>query len=269
MVIGCGSGEQATSLTVDQRFEHAKALFDDEDWLEAISEFTIVTLQFPGSAFADDAQFYLGECRFMRGEYLLAAFEYQTLKRNMPASPLVPEAQYKLALSYYRLSPKSTLDQQYTKKAIEEFQAFVEYYPSNEHAPDAEARINELNTRLAKKQYETAQLYATMEYYKASLFCYDDVIERYHDTEYAPLAMLGKTEVLITRRRYKEALVEVDRFLERFPNSVLRSRADKLKSTIEEELQKAPEKSQNVSGKERGAGASSGEGGLSLTRSPQ
>ncbi|HET6271810.1 MAG TPA: outer membrane protein assembly factor BamD [Bacteroidota bacterium] len=263
-LVGCGSSEEVTSLTAEQRFEHAKALFDDEDYVEAISEFTVVTLQFPGSAFADDAQFYLGECRFCRGEYLLAAFEYQTLRRNMPASPLVPEAQYKLGLSYYQLSPKSPLDQQYTKKAIEELQAFVEYYPANEHVPDAESKIKELNTRLAKKQFETAQLYATMEYYKASLFCYDDVIERYHDTEYAPLALLGKAEVFMSRRKYKDAYAEITRFLERYPNSILRSRADKLKAAIEEQMLNEPERSQSVSGKDSGAG----EGSLSSTRPP-
>jgi len=263
-LIACSSSEELTSLTADQRFEHAKTLFDDEGYLEAISEFTVVTLQFPGSAFADDAQFYLGECRFRRGEYLLAAFEYQTLRRNMPASPLVPEAQYKLGLSYYQLSPKSPLDQQYTRKAIEEFQAFVEYHPSNEHVPDAEAKINELNTRLAKKQFETAQLYATMGYIKASLFCYDDVIERYHDTEFAPLALLGKAEVLISRRKYKDAYAEVARFLERYPNSILRSRADKLKAAIEEQIQSEPERSQSVSGKDPRIG----EGRLSSRRQP-
>jgi TolA-binding protein len=42
-------------------------LFDKEDYLEAINEFTIITLQFQGSQHAADAQFYLGDCRFKRG----------------------------------------------------------------------------------------------------------------------------------------------------------------------------------------------------------
>jgi outer membrane protein assembly factor BamD len=72
----------------------------------------------------------------------------------------VPEAQYKLALSYYELSPRAPLDQQYTRKAIDEFQSFVEYYPNNPLVKDAAEKIRELNTRLAKKQYETAKLYS-------------------------------------------------------------------------------------------------------------
>jgi outer membrane protein assembly factor BamD len=237
MAAGCGGSEQSTTqMSVEERFAHAKALFDNRDYLEAINEFTVITLQYQGSAHAADAQFYLGECRFQRGEYLLASFEYGVVKRNYPASPRVAEAQYKLALSYYQLSPRSSLDPQYTRKAIDEFQQFVEYYPSNPLVSDADAKIKELTNRLAKKQYETARLYTTMEYYKAATVYYDDVIDRYHDTEYAPLAYLDKTEVLIARRRYREALETLEAFGARFPQSVMQSRADALKRKAEKAL---------------------------------
>ncbi len=233
---GCGSSEEVTTVPVEERFRTAMAMLDDEDYLHAINEFTIITLQHQGSAYADSAQFFLAECRFRRGEYLVAATEYGYLKRSYPASPLVPEAQYKLALSYYNLSPPSMLDQQYTRKAIDEFQAFVEYYPSSVRAEEASAKIKEMNTRLARKTYETARLYETMEYYKSSTYYFDDIIEKYHDTEFAPLAYLGKVEVLITRKKYEDARTALQKFYDRFPNSVLQSRADKLKETINKEL---------------------------------
>jgi outer membrane protein assembly factor BamD len=232
LTVGCSSSETADSSSPEARFNHAKALFDDREYLEAINEFTVVALQFSGSAFASEAQFYIGECRFNRGEYLLAAFEYLQLKRNYPASPRVSESQYKLALSYCQLSPKSLLDQQYTRKAIDEFQSFVEYYPGNEHAVDADARIRELTGKLAKKSIETARLYATMGYYKAAQFYYDDVIERYHDTEFGPLAYIEKTELLISRRKFDDADATISKFISLYPNNVLRSRADDLKSEV-------------------------------------
>ncbi|MBI4534800.1 MAG: outer membrane protein assembly factor BamD [Ignavibacteriae bacterium] len=252
--IGCGSGEETTNLPAEERFQLAKQLFDEQAYLEAINQFTIITLQYQGSAYAGDAQFYLGECRFNRGEYLLAAFEYQQLKRNMSASPRVPEAQYKLGLSYYNLSPKSTLDQEYTLKAKEELQTFVEYYPGHELAADAEAKIAELIQRLAKKEYDTARYYATWENYKAAIFYYHEVIEKYHDTEYAPLSYLGKVEALIARKKYQEAYNEINKFIELHPNSVLRSQADKLKESIENELQSNPPVSGKESGRTLGVG---------------
>ncbi len=235
-LIGCSSSEQATTLDAEGRFAEAKRLFDDENFQEAMNEFTIVTLQYQGSSVADDAQFYLGECRFIRREYLLAVFEYQQLKRSYPASPLVSNAQFKLGLAYHSLSPKSSLDQQYTNKAIDELQTFIEYYPSHEKAAEVDSLIRELTTRLAQKSYEIGEQYAKLEYYKAAVFYFDDVIEKFHDTEYAPLAYLGKVEAFIAKGKYAEAQTAVEEFIGKFPNSVLRWRADRLRETIIEKL---------------------------------
>jgi outer membrane protein assembly factor BamD len=239
---GCGSTEQTATLTADERFEKAKALYEKEEYLDAINEFTIITLQFQGSQHAADAQFYLGECRYHRGEYLLAAFEFGVMKRSYPASPRVAEAQYKLAMSYYEISPRPSLDQQYTRKAIDEFQSFVEYYPTNPLAADAEAKIKELDGKLARKLYEAARQYVILERYVAAIRYFDDVIDQYHDTDWAPLAFLDKVEVLINRRKYSDAQTSLSRFLSRYPNSVLRSRADELQERLTKEMKNAAPK---------------------------
>lgn len=235
--LGCGSSSDIVNPSVEQRFSRAKALFDDEDYLEAINEFTVITLQYGGSAFAADAQYYLGECRFAREEYILSSFEYSIVRTSYPASPRVPDAQYKMALSYYMLSPKPVLDQQNTKKAIDEFQAFVEYYPAHPLAPEAESKIKELTVRLAFKAYEAALQYERMDYYRAAILSYDVVIERYHDTEYAQLAYLDKAELLVKRLRFREAEGTVKEFMAKYPNNVLRSRADRIMQKIREELE--------------------------------
>jgi outer membrane protein assembly factor BamD len=240
---GCGSSEQTATLTADERFARAKALFEKEDYLEAINEFTIITLQYQGSQHAADAQFYLGDCRFKRGEFLLAAFEYGVMKRSYPASPRVAEAQYNLAMSYYSISPRPSLDQQYTKKAIDEFQSFVEYYPTNTLAADAEARIKELDGKLARKLYEAARQYVVLERYTAALRYFDDVIDQFHDTDWAPLAFLDKVEVLLSRKKFAEAQTNLSRFISRYPNSVLRGRADDLQGRISKEMKTVPPKS--------------------------
>jgi outer membrane protein assembly factor BamD len=235
--LACSSSPDIVNPTVEQRFNRAKAVYDDGDYLEAINEFTVITLQYQGSAFAADAQFYLGECRFARGEYILSAFEYSVVRTSYPASPRAPEAQYKMALSYYMQSPKPVLDQQNTRKAIDEFQAFVEYNPAHPLAPDAEAKIKELNDRLAFKAYEAARQYERMEYYRAAMLSYDVVIEKYHDTEYAPLSYLDKADLLVKRLRFREAESTVKEFMTKYPNSVLRSRADGIMDKIRDELE--------------------------------
>ncbi|HLF15151.1 MAG TPA: outer membrane protein assembly factor BamD [Bacteroidota bacterium] len=226
---GCGSSGEILNIGAEERFAIGKKLFDEEDYFEAIAEFEILKLQFPGSAVADDAQFYMGESHFNRGEYLLAIEEFRTLKRNMASSPLLPAAQYRTGLSYYMLSPRPDLDQTYTRQAIDEFQAFVEYYPLDEHRNDAEEKIRELNGRLAEKLFQSGEQYVKLGYHRSAGFYFDLVIQQYHDSPFAEPAYVGKIRSLITRRRTDEAREEISKFLERYPQSTLKGQVEGLR----------------------------------------
>jgi major membrane immunogen (membrane-anchored lipoprotein) len=45
--VGCGSSEAVREMTVEDRFKHAKELFDDHDYLEAI--IILQSLGLPGA----------------------------------------------------------------------------------------------------------------------------------------------------------------------------------------------------------------------------
>lgn len=237
LLLSCSGSDVTQNLTAEEYFERGKMKFDEGSYLEAISDFEVVKIQFMGSDVADDAQFYLAECHFQRGEYLLAAEEYRALKRNMSVSSFIPLTQYKIGLSCYQLAPKSSLDQRFTLQAINEFQAFIEYNPNHELVPDAEVKIKELNSRLAQKLYDTAVLYMKMEYYKAAILYFSAVIEKYHDTPFAETALLGKVQALVARKKYAEAESEIVKFLDKYSNSQFKNEAESLRKEIEKNLQ--------------------------------
>jgi len=233
---GCGSSKETESLPAEERFADAMTKFIHENYLEAAEDFKTVTVQYPGSAFADSAQFLIGECRYRREEFILAGSEYDLLVRTMPSSPLVIKARYMKAMSNYELSPKSELDQKFTKEAIDDFQAFIEYYPTDSLAKVAAAKIVELNNKLAKKEYDNGKLYLRLEYYRSAIAYFDLVLDRYHDSDYADDAMLGKAMALRERHDYTAALDAINLFFQKYPSSSLKNDAETLKSNIEADL---------------------------------
>ncbi len=248
-VAGCAREETTKNLTAEERYDLGMKKFADEDYEGAIEDFKVITLQFQGTSVADKAQFYMGECRFRREEYILAAYEYEMLIRTMPTSPLVPRARFQRATCYDRLSPKYYLDQDYTHKAIDEYQAFLEYFPTDSLVPAAEARISVLNTKLAQKMFENGMTYMKLEYYRAATYYFDLVLEKYHDTPFAEPALFRKAQALRLRKRYDEAREQLARFSERYPNSSLKPDVDALRKDIDEEtaaLQKAARKKLSV-----------------------
>ena len=236
MIYGCSSTRDVNEMSADERLQYAISLYNDEDYQEAATEFESILLQYPGSSMVDDAQYYLGMCRFLRDEYILAAYEFSKLIKNIPASDFVPQAQYMLAESYYELSPDYTLDQKYTVKAIDEFQAFIDFFPLNEKVGEAEQKISELNDKLAQKEFTIAYIYQKLDYYSASLQYYENVVEIYHDTQYAPLALYNKIQLLMERDREDEALSEMRRFVRLYPDDQNFEKVNDLKNSLEAKL---------------------------------
>ncbi len=236
LFFGCSAAIDTTNMGSQERLDYAIRLYNDEDYELAITELQAIILQFPGNAVIDDAQYYLAMSRFKRNELILAAFEFSKLIKNMPVSEFVPQAQFMLAESYYELSPNFTLDQKYTKKAIEEYQAFLDFFPANPNVPEAEKKINELNTKLAEKEYNSALIYEKLEYYIAAMKYYDNVVEVYHDTRYAPMALYNKINILIARDKNVDAVNEISKFLQRYPNDQRAQEMENLKASLENQL---------------------------------
>lgn len=233
---GCGSSKETEGQPAEERYAAAMAKFNNGNYLEAAEDFKTVTVQYPGSLFADSAQFFIAECRYRREEFILSGSEYDLLVRTMPSSPLVLKARYMKAMSNYCLSPKSELDQKFTREAIDDFQTFIEYYPADSLAKIAAAKIIELNNKLAKKEYDNGKLYLRLEYFRSAIAYFDVVLDRYHDSDYADDALLGKAAALRARHDYSAALDAIALFFQKYPTSKLKSDAETLKSDIETDL---------------------------------
>ncbi|MGE5362830.1 MAG: outer membrane protein assembly factor BamD [Bacteroidota bacterium] len=228
----CASSVNTQNMSPEEHLNYAMSIFNDEDYIGATAAFQTLLLQYPGSAVSDDAQYYLAESHFRKKEYILAAYEYSRLIKDMPASEFVPKAQYMLAESYFQLSPNFQLDQKYTRKSIEEFQAFIDFFPADEKVKDAESKIQQLNDKLAQKEFNTAHIYERMELNEAAIFYYDVVTNTYHDSKYAPEATYKKVSLYRDKKDMKNTLHEIDSYLQKYPNGPAAGELKKLQEKL-------------------------------------
>ena len=232
LMFGCSSSIDTTKFNAEDYYNYIMKLYNDEDYDKAILEFQSFLLQYSGSAFNDKAQYYLAMTYSKRGQHLLAAYEFSKLIRNIPASSFVPDSQFMLADSYFQLSPPYPLDQAYTKKAVDEFQAFIDFFPSNPKVEEAEKKIKILNEKLAQKEYEGAIIYEKMEYEKAAIKYYSSVAEVYHDTKYAPMAIYQKVKLEVKKGMNNEALADISIFMNRYPDNSYATELKNIESTL-------------------------------------
>ncbi|MDA0986304.1 MAG: outer membrane protein assembly factor BamD [Bacteroidetes bacterium] len=243
LIFGCSTTDLTKIETADELFKKAKKEYTDENYLDAIETFKELLLRFPANTIADDAQFYLAECRYKRAEYVLAASEYDYLIKTMPSSNFVDYANYKKAISYWKMSPIYPLDQKYTVLAIDELQNFVETTKLANLKSDAEKRILQLNDKLAKKIYESSLIYYKMHYYRSAITYCDLLTEKYPDSKYINYALLVKAKSFFEREKSKlktsqkdfsKSLKVIDELKEKQINSEIEQETEFLLTSIKE-----------------------------------
>lgn len=265
---GCSSVKPAASESLPDRFDYGKRLYNAGEYQDAIMELQKLTYMSRATEYEDDVLFYLAQSYFKSNQYLLALDTYKRLVRNVPGTPYTRTIYFQIAMSYYNMSPIWSLDQEYTKLAIQQFQIFIDGYPAPDSAEvatqiaelkasaekdstnqryastlqkvknqyglldtlkKAENYIQICREKLAHKTFETAEQYVRLRAYKAAGIYYDEVILGYSDSPYYERALLGKIDVLVTRKKWDEALVAIEKYEELFPNKL-----DKVKSVHKE-----------------------------------
>lgn len=218
LFLGCSTTKKEEIRSADELFALAKEEYKKKKYENAEKYFDLLKLQFPASQYADDAQYYLGLISFDKGDYIMAAFHFSTLRRWYPNSEYSKEALFKTALSYYNLSPSFDRDQEYTSKAIEYLMEFQNTYPSDTLAILANKYLKELRNKLAYRNYFTALLYYKWQSSKSALIYLDIVLEDYPDSDYVEDAYWLKMNIYKEKGLFLDLEELAKEYQTKFPN---------------------------------------------------
>lgn len=222
--------------SLEVAYDKAYALFEEERWRDAASAFEVVISIGRGTDFGQNAQYYLAESHYNNRQYLIAASEYERYSATYPNSDRRQEADYKAALSYYNLSPRYNIDQQYTERAIEQFRLFLVRYPNAELIGEVGDKIDELRDKLAQKKYEAAEFYMRTNRYNAAAVYYEMIIDRFPGSRYAERALVNQMDAYIRyaensvtarqEERFRKVIESYEKYLQLFPRGDNRATAE-------------------------------------------
>ena len=187
--------------------------------LKATERLTKFLQENPGSIHVDEANYLLGLAYLDQKDRVLAADYFQKVTRDFPQSPLAPESSYYLALSYDQLSRPSSLDQDWTERAIGSYRLFLAKYPQHARVPEVEARIHTLEDRLAQKLFDNGALYLRMGRPTSAEVYFQRVIEQYSQSSDSCKAATGLGQTYMKRRRWQEAVTQFEQVVDSCPDT--------------------------------------------------
>lgn len=142
---------------VKAKYEMAEKFYNDGDFKRAKRLFEQIAPKYVGKPQGERVMFFFADSYFKTGDYYLAGYQFERFIKSYPKSDKIQEASYLGAKSYYELSPKYSLDQSDTDKALSKLQTFINTYPDSEFFGDANAMAQELTTKKEKKEIEIAK----------------------------------------------------------------------------------------------------------------
>lgn len=179
---------------------------------------------------SEDVLFLYAYCYYYMKDYTMAAFYFRNFTTSYPSSKRVEEAAFMMAKCYEKESPRYSLEQTNTYKAIEQFQNFASRYPNSEKVKDANAAIDVLRAKLQKKAYESAYLYYKIRQYQAASVAMKALLKDHPDIEQKDKIQyyVVKSQKLFADNsthskkleRYESTAKECTTFRENYPQSV-------------------------------------------------
>jgi len=171
------------SNDVELKEQKAQEYFENCDYASASPLFKDLIQSFSTSAKVEKVYFYFAYCDYKLGDYMLAAYEFKKILEKFPRGKYAERAQFLVADSYFYSTPKYNLDQQFNGQAVEEFQIFLEKYPTSDKRDAANDKIDQLIEKREKKDFENAKLFYNTTDYKAALQSFQFVLNDFPDTK--------------------------------------------------------------------------------------
>lgn len=234
----CAGSKVEDEISLKEKFSSGLENLEKEKYLQAQSDFKYVVVRGTGSDLGDDAQYYLGEAFYLNKEYLLAIAEYEKLTRRMAFSPFVEDARFKICEAYSIESPKYYHDQEYTEKALQRYQEFLDDFPNSKLVADAVISIELLREKLAIKLFETGILYMKMDEYESAKLTYQKVIDLYYDTDVIHKAYFEMVKALAKNENIDEAISLLDQHQDILVENELYNDASSLIQQVQKSLDK-------------------------------
>lgn len=244
VLTSCGEYNKVMkSSDYNYKYSYAKQAFENKKYTQAYTILADLVPIFRGTEQGEECLYLLALSYYENQDYLNSGSYFRQYYTQYPKGKFTELARYYAGYGYYLDSPESQLDQTETIKAIEELQAFLEYFPKSDKVAIAQDAIFKLQDKLVLKELENAQLYYNLgsylgNNYESAVITAKNAIKAYPYSKYKE-----QLEMLILKSRFKEAQMSVDEkkeerfrtvvdeyyaYINDFPNSENRKEADNI-----------------------------------------
>ncbi|NNC35439.1 MAG: outer membrane protein assembly factor BamD [Croceitalea sp.] len=239
---------------IKAKYELAERFYNDGDYKRAKRLFEQIAPKYVGKPQGERVMYFFADSYFKSGDYYLSGYQFERFMKSYPNSDKIQEAIFLGAKSYYELSPKYSLDQTDTDKALNKLQTFINTYPESEFFDEANTMAQELTAKKQKKEIEIAKQFEKLGEFNYPIlvsaiaafenFIADNPGSIYREDAYfyrmkAAMNLAENSTLDRKAERYETALTYYRALMKSYPETEYAKKANGYFETIQKELNKA------------------------------
>lgn len=237
---------------VKAKYELAEKFYNEEDYRRASRLLEQIAPKYIGKPQGERVLFFYANSLYHTKRYNDSGYQFERFVKSYARSEKVPEALFLGAKSYYLLSPKYSLDQTDTDKALLKLQNFINTYPNSEFMDEANKIAKELTSKKEKKAFEIGKQFAKLgEFYQldysvSAIAALDNFVADNPGSIYREDALYYKIEATSNlalnstlnkkEERLNDAKEAYNNLKKYFPETKYAKKADNLMGKIDKEL---------------------------------
>jgi outer membrane protein assembly factor BamD len=216
-----------TSANPDLILTTAFTYYEKKEYQRAQTLFDQVLNNLRGRQEAEKAYFYYAYTYYYQKQYVLAAYYFKNFANTFINSEYREEAAFMSAYSNYLQSPSFRLEQSSTVQAIEEFQLFVNLFPTSLRVKECNRLIDELRRKQEEKAFAEGELYFNLRQYQSAVISFDNLLRDYPESPEAEKVryLIARADYLLAENsvvdkkeeRFNETIKRCDEFLNKYP----------------------------------------------------
>lgn len=256
LLTSCNEYQKVLKNTdVKAKYEMAEKFYNEKDYTRAKRLFEQIAPKYAGKPQGERVMFFFADSYYQTRAYYLAGYQFERFIRSYPKSDKIQQATFLEAKSYYYLSPKYSLDQTDTEKALSKLQIFINTFPESEYFEEANSLAQELSRKKQKKQFEIAKQYTRLgelyllDFNVAAGTALENFISENPGTLYREEALYQRLVALSNlafnstsskkQNRIKDAIDAYETLLKVYPESSYKKQSDNLLKKLQREVRVA------------------------------
>ena len=218
LLAACGGNLPYPGLTAQEVYALGLQAREQENWGEAIEAFEFVLFS-PGFNQAAEARLLLADMQYGREQYIESRSEYQRVIDRWPADTVAVRAALGVCRSLSNLSPVTQRDQGFTRQARLACRQVAGDFAGTVMGLEAAGLADEMVLKLAEQDYDTGLHYLKRGLLDSALLYFEQVVDDFSDTEWAPWALYQMVEVFDRRGYMRDVQTTRELLLDVYPDS--------------------------------------------------